>query len=323
MDHKIIKKLLDKIKRNKPKILVLGDVMLDQYINGKVNRISPEAPVPILDFKNEKSVLGGAGNVIHNLTCLDLEPSLATILGDDSGGELIINLLLKLKVSPNLISILKSIKTTKKTRFITQGTHLLRLDSDSNKLLVSDLEDFKKRILQKVSRYDCIIISDYNKGVCDELVIQEIIKKANKKHLPIYIDPKGSNWNKYKNATCLTPNTKEIEKQLSLKLESDLDFENAARKIQKRLKLKSCLITRGEDGMTYYDEEKTLHQKVGKKEVFDVSGAGDTVIACLASSVSSGITIEDSIEISSILSSEVVTRIGTVPLSIKTFMPND
>ena len=323
MDYTVIKNQLHKIKLNKPKILVLGDIMLDEYVVGKVKRISPEAPVPILDFQSKGIVLGGAGNVAHNLINLGAEVTVGTIVGDDIDGQSIIDLLLSLEISSELISVSSSINTTKKTRFTDQGTHLLRLDNDSKGFLDTDFDFFKKRIIEKINNFDCIIISDYNKGICEESIIQEIINKANKRNIPIYIDPKGSQWQKYLNATCLTPNTKEVEEQLNLNLKNDSDFENAAKIIKEKFKLNFCLITRGADGMTYLEKNKTIHQKVGKKEVFDVSGAGDTVIACLAASISSGVRIEDSIAISSNISSEVVTHLGTIPFDINMLPLND
>ena len=322
MDYKSLKNHLNRIGSNKPKILVLGDIMLDQYVVGEVNRISPEAPVPILSFQGQEAVLGGAGNVAHNLVNLGAEVTIATIIGDDLDGQSIINLLLILKISSELISVSSNINTTKKTRFTAQGNHLLRVDNDSSGYLATDFDLFKKKVFEIINNFDCIIISDYNKGICRESVIQEIIKKANKKNIPTYIDPKGSQWGKYSNATCLTPNTKEVEEQLNLKLNNNSDFEKAAQIIKEKFKLKFCLITRGAYGMTYLGKDKIIHQRVGKKEVFDVSGAGDTVIACLAASISSGIRIEDSIAISGDISSEVVTHIGTIPFHIRILKSN-
>ena len=305
------------------KVLVLGDVMLDQYISGEVNRISPEAPVPILDFKNKKSVLGGAGNVIHNLINLGSEPSLATIIGDDLEGALIIELLKNLKINNDLIFSSKNISTTKKTRFITEGTQLLRLDNDSKGVACAGAESFKIKILENIKFFDCVIISDYNKGFCTKSFIQNIINEANKKKITILIDPKGSSWKKYMNATGLTPNKKEVEEQLNRELKSDSDFEKAARIIKEKFKLKLCLITRGSKGMTYYEKDRVIHQTVGKKEVFDVSGAGDAVIASLGASFCAGLKLNQSLDLSSFISSEVVTHAGTTPFDSKMVKKNE
>ena len=323
MKYSDLKKLLSNIKIAKPKILVVGDVMLDHYVYGDVNRISPEAPVPIINYEKGKDVLGGAGNVVHNLVNLGAKVNIATIIGDDLDGKKIRDLFYNIKVSTKHVFSTKNINSTKKTRFLSGGIQLLRMDHDSSGFLNSDFIIFKKYLIKKINQFDCVIISDYNKGVCSELIIQNIIDQANKDSIPVFIDPKGTNWGKYINATALTPNKKEVENQLNIKLKNDSDFENAAKIIREKFKLEFCLITRGADGMTFLGESSVIHQKVAKKEVFYVSGAGDTVIACLAASVSSGITIEGSIELSGNLSSEVVTHTGTIPFNIKRFIPND
>lgn len=308
-------KFLQKIKTKAPKILVIGDIMLDNYISGDVNRVSPEAPVSILDFKEEKKVLGGAGNVVHNLVNLGANVSLATIIGDDFDGEETKVLLNKLSLHLDIIHTSQSCNTTKKTRFISRGTQLLRLDNDSKGFKKEDHRILEKKIENSLSQFDCVIISDYAKGVCSDSLIRNVIKRINHIKLPLYVDPKGDNWSKYSSSTCLTPNINEVQNELSKKIHSDIDFENAAKTIIEKYGLKFCLITRGEQGMTYFDNEISIHQKVGEKEVYDVSGAGDTVIACLASSLSSGIGLKESIEISSIISSEVVSHSGTMPYS--------
>jgi D-beta-D-heptose 7-phosphate kinase / D-beta-D-heptose 1-phosphate adenosyltransferase len=309
-------KLLSKIKEKHTKFLVLGDVMLDNYITGIVRRISPEAPVPILDFQDNKDVLGGAGNVAHNLVNFGADVTLATLIGQDNSGNKIVTLLDDVGVSTEFIQRIAHVKTTKKSRFLSEGTQLLRLDADSKGLLSDDYTALSDKINKNINSFDCLIISDYDKGVCSPHFIQSIMKKARMKNIPIYIDPKGSNWDRYINGTCLTPNTKEVEIQLNVELKTDLDFEKAAKILKHRFKLDFCLITRGSDGMTYFDGIHLIHQKVSKKEVFDVSGAGDTVIACLASSFMSGLKLSDSIKLSSLAASSVVTHVGTTPFNI-------
>lgn len=313
MKYKILEGLLKRIKRSKPKILVIGDSMLDEYISGEVRRISPEAPVPILNFKSQKIVLGGGCNVAHNLVNIDCNTSIATIIGNDRAGENIKELLTKIGLSTDLIFKSNDVNTTKKTRFLSNGSQLMRLDKDSIGFKEKEFKSFEKIIIPLIHAFQCIIISDYNKGVCSKNLIKKIIKKANKINIPTYIDPKGSSWEKYQNATCLTPNKKEIERELKLKLSTDIDFEKAAKSIMIKYKLASCLITRGAKGMTYVDTSRVIHQSVSKKEVYDVSGAGDTVIASFAASLSSELDIVESLKLSSFLSSEVVTHIGTTP----------
>ena len=323
MDSKKIKQKLSKIKSMRPKILVFGDIMLDQYVSGKVTRISPEAPVPIMNFKNEKKVLGGAGNVVHNLVNLGAEVSLATIIGNDLEGQCIKELLNKINISSKYIHTSKNIETTKKTRFLSKGSQLMRLDRDSIGFKEQDFSALEEAFFQSLGQFDSIIISDYNKGVCSELITQKIINKAKELKVLTYVDPKGSNWAKYQYTNCISPNKNEVEAELKLKLVHDIDFEKAAKFLIGKFKLKSCLITRGSQGMTYTDTKVTIHQKVGKKEVFDVSGAGDTALACLAASISSGHSIADSLELSTFISAEVVAHVGTTPFNINMFSSDE
>lgn len=317
-----IRELLKKIKQVKSKILVLGDTMLDEYISGEVKRISPEAPVPILDFVSQKTVLGGAGNVAHNLINIHSNSSIATIIGNDLSGEKIERLLKEIGISTNFIFKSNYVNTTKKTRFLSKGSQLMRLDKDSVGFKKNEHKNLEKIIIPLISDFCSIIISDYDKGVCSEPLTRKIIQKANEINIPIYIDPKGSSWHKYQNATCLTPNEKEVEAELKSKLIEDVDFEKAARTIMEKYKLASCLITRGSKGMTYVDKNRVIHQLVSKKEVYDVSGAGDTVIASFAASLSAGFSIDTTLEFSSSLSSEVVTHLGTTPFNKKMFSKN-
>ena len=315
MNKKDFKKLFNIVKERKPRILVVGDLMLDEYIFGDVRRISPEAPVPILEFNKKKYALGGCGNVAYNLVNFGADVSIASILGDDAASTIIKTMLESLKVCCDNIKIDKAPNTTKKTRFISSSNQLLRLDKDSKKISPSIIKIFNDLLIKNLTSYDCIIISDYNKGVCTESIVKNIIKKANKNMITTFVDPKGDNWGKYSNSFCITPNINEVANLFKTKLLSDKNFENTARNIKVKYQLNSCLITRGSDGMTFYSDQNIVHQKVSPKEVFDVSGAGDTVIACLAASYSSGIGILDCIKLSSFTSSIVVSYNGTTPFS--------
>ena len=316
MNNKIVKSFLKKIKNANPKVLIMGDVMLDHYVHGNVKRISPEAPVPILSFNKDTCSLGGAANVAHNSLNLGADVTIASLIGNDSNGEIIKDLFRKYNINTELLFSTGNINTTKKTRFLSTGIQMLRLDEDSNGLKKSDLDFFQEKVLKKINNFDYIIISDYNKGICESSLVRAIIEAANIRNISTYVDPKGHDWGKYTKATCITPNTKEAEELFNLSIDSDLDFEHLAVEIKNKYKLKSCLITRGSEGMTFLsDENRIFHQRVGEKEVFDVSGAGDTVIACISAAFNSGLTSEDSLKLSSFVSSEVVTHIGTVPFN--------
>jgi len=315
MITKKIKNLLNKIRSSKPKILVLGDVMIDSYIYGDVKRISPEAPVPIIDAKKNIDRLGGAGNVVLNLQNLGVEVNLATIIGNDFNGRLFESLLKKNNLSTQFVLKSKNVNTTKKTRFLSGSSQLLRMDNDSKGFKKRDSALLERKIIPIITNYDAIIISDYNKGVCSELLIKKVIFSANKEGISTFIDPKGDKWGKYLNATCLTPNIAEIEGELKQSFSSDAEFKKAAAALNAKYKLDYSLITRGASGITYYDGHTVHHQKVGKKEVYDVSGAGDTVIACFAASLSSKIGLSNALELSSFIASEVVAHIGTIPFN--------
>jgi D-beta-D-heptose 7-phosphate kinase / D-beta-D-heptose 1-phosphate adenosyltransferase len=316
MDISKVKSLLEKIKSKQPKILVLGDIMLDEYIEGDVDRISPEAPVPILNYNNTKTVLGGAGNVGSNLVNLGATVFMGSIIGKDNNGVTIKKLIESVNISTEGILETTNITSTKKTRFISKSTQLLRLDNDSKGIEKEDYEIFQNIINKIIFKIDCVIISDYDKGVCHESIIKNIIKNIKQKKIPIFIDPKGKDWSKYKNATCITPNLREIRQYLSSSLMSEGEFKRAAEYVIKKLNLKSCLITKGDQGMSFYSKKLILHQAVNKKEVFDVSGAGDTVIACFALSNIVGMDFKSSVELSAFISSEVVTHLGTTPFKL-------
>ena len=177
MDYQSIQNLLLKIKKSKPRVLVVGDIMLDHYVLGEVNRISPEAPVPILSFKEEREVLGGAGNVVSNLINLGARVEIATIIGSDSAGKRVKELLSLLEVSSDFICECENENTTKKTRFISNGNQLLRLDVDSTNFSEKDFISLEKRLNGLFDELDCVLVSDYNKGVCSEKIVKNLIKK--------------------------------------------------------------------------------------------------------------------------------------------------
>ena len=260
--------LTNRIKKKNPKILVIGDLMLDSYVFGLVERISPEAPVPIINYRSQKNTLGGCGNVAHNLKNLGVNVSILSMVGDDEEGRIVKSILEKLEVKVDGLFIQNESTTTKKTRFVSGNSQLLRLDNDSyecpNKEIAMDyIKDY-------IEIFDSIIVSDYNKGFCSNELVEYLIKEAKKFQIPVFVDPKGHSWKKYSNSFCITPNTKELELVLKTSLVKDSEFEKAARSICEKYKIKSCLITRGADGMTLFDGEKIIPRKVGKKTVFDV-----------------------------------------------------
>jgi len=276
----MFKNIINQIKKSKLKILVVGDLMLDRFIYGKVERVSPEAPIPIVKLQKEKKMLGGCGNVINNLNNLGIETSLISVVGKDQAGIKILELLKKNNISVDNIIQLDNVRTTEKIRIVSGQQQVARADWDMEQINHPDL--MFKNISNEIQNADAVIISDYAKGICSETFIKFVIKLCLQNYLPVYVDPKGLSWAKYKSATIITPNIKEAESIVGYKLENDKDFEIAGEKICTTYDLKGCLITRGGDGMSFFSKNEVFHLKSDAKEIFDVSGAGDTVISALA-----------------------------------------
>lgn len=308
--------VLDKIQEVKPKILVIGDIMLDRFIFGDVHRISPEAPVPIVRSLKEKKSLGGCGNVLRNLINLGVQASIVSCVGDDEVGKKIIHKLNKKNILSDDIIISKSVRTTEKMRIVAEGQQLVRVDWDAGNLSNKVLNQVLKQSSQSIVEVDGVIISDYGKGVCSESVVSGIIAKAKKLKIPIFIDPKGKNWNKYYGASIITPNLKEAESVAERKLRNDDDIEKAGMEICENFSLNACLITRGPKGMSYISKDFKFHVSSAAKEIYDVSGAGDTVISSFASGIIVGYDPETITRFSNKAAGIVVGHIGTTAITI-------
>ena len=308
--------IVDKIQEVSPNILVVGDIMLDRFIFGNVHRISPEAPVPVVCAINEKYSLGGCGNVLRNLINLGVKASIVSLVGEDLPGKKIKQELNKKGVSSNNIIHSESIRTTEKMRIVAEGQQLVRVDWDTDKLAKENLSQILKKVLSIIDNVDGVIISDYNKGICTELVVSEIISQAKKLEIPVFIDPKGSNWGKYCGASTITPNLKEAEEIVGKSLLTDEDVEAAGRKICKELSLDSCLITRGPRGMSFIGKDTKTHISSVAKEIYDVSGAGDTVIASFAAGTLVGFDSETVTRFANKAAGIVVGHIGTTAITI-------
>ena len=307
---------IKKISNSSPRFLLIGDIMLDKYIFGSVDRISPEAPVPIVKFSNEKKMLGGCGNVLRNLKNLGANISVISAVGDDSVGKHILEYLSADKISTSGIQIINKNRSTKKVRIIADGQQIARLDWDMEILKNKDSRSIANLIKNNLKNYDGVIVSDYKKGVCSSIVMKKILKTAIDNSVPVFIDPKGDNWDKYRSASLITPNKKEAELIVEKKLQSNKDFEFAGKKICKYYNIDACLITRGPDGMSYVSSQKIFHLKSNAREIFDVSGAGDTVIAAISSAIIANIPIEDAVNFANKAAGIVVGHIGTSAINI-------
>ena len=298
----------------KSKILIIGDAMLDKYFLGSTERISPEAPVPVLKVESEILKPGGAANVASNISSLGQDTTLIANIGIDTNGKILKKLIGAQKI--NLISKNdKKIKTTTKSRFISQNQQLIRVDDETNDkinfLMPSNIEN-------QVKKCDALIFSDYKKGAQNN--ITKLIKLANKFKKPVFIDPKGDNFDCYKNSFCITPNRKEFENIVG-KCSSNQDIVNKSKKLITKLNLKSILITLGSEGMILVEKnlKPTKIEATSVNEVFDVTGAGDTVIATLCATYLSSETkdLKFAAVVANIAAGEVIKKLGAQSISEK------
>lgn len=299
--------MLEKISQ--VRLLVVGDVMLDRYWFGEVSRISPEAPVPVVKVQRMEERLGGAANVARNAASLGAVSALLSVVGDDEAGRTLGRLLEEGQIDANL-HVDREIDTTVKLRVIGRQQQLLRIDFEttpSHEVLQAKLADFETRVVQS----DVVVLSDYGKGGLTH--IAEMIRIARAHDKPVLVDPKGDEWGKYAGATVITPNRSEL-KEIVGRWSSDEEMAAKARKLRGDLGLEALLVTRSEEGMTLFADE-THHQPALAREVFDVSGAGDTVIATLAVMIAAGADWAEAIRVANIAAGIVVGKLGTAVVS--------
>jgi rfaE bifunctional protein kinase chain/domain len=296
--------------------MVVGDLMIDEYIIGKVSRISPEAPVPVIEVAEESHRLGGAANVALNIASLGLEPIMVGIIGDDSAGEKLLQRFKMRKVNPEGVVKISNRPTTVKTRILGDSQHIARVDRELNTYLNRNEENqISQKILEIIKNVDAVILEDYNKGVLTEKIISTIIERANELGKIITVDPKFKNFLKYQNVTLFKPNIKETEEALAIKVSDDRDLSEAGKALIKKLQANSVLITRGAQGMSLFEangEETHVESKVRK--VADVSGAGDTVISTLTAALTAGCTYQEAATIANFAAGIVCEYVGIVPV---------
>lgn len=304
--------LVDSLDR--ARVLVLGDVMLDRFVRGKVARISPEAPVPVLRNAQEKVMLGGAGNVVRNITALGGRVVLAGVIGDDAPGQRVRALLAQEeRVTAALVEAPGRV-TSEKTRFIADGHHLLRSDWDADTPIAADvlavLLDTVRRHLADV---DVVVLSDYGKGVLTPAMLTPVIAAANAAGKPVIVDPKTSDFSRYRGAFLVTPNRSELALAAGGDPRDTAEIVAAARTLIARHGIGALLVTRSEEGMTLVPDERSepLHVPAEAKEVYDVSGAGDTVVAVLAAAVCVGADLASAARLANIAAGLVVAKVGT------------
>jgi rfaE bifunctional protein kinase chain/domain len=305
-------------KFDRAKILVVGDVMLDRYWFGDVNRISPEAPVPVLKVERVEERPGGAANVARNIAALGAHATLLSVVGDDEAGACLEKLLGE---HDNLTALLHrdtSISTIIKLRAIARHQQLLRIDFEtppSHEVLHNALEDFRMQL----PLADVVILSDYGKGGLAH--IAEMIQLARATGIPVLVDPKGDDYERYRGATLLTPNRSEF-REVAGSWKSEAELNAKAQKLRKALQLDALLVTRSEDGMSLFRENEAQHEPTHTREVFDVSGAGDTVIATLAVMIASGADLPVAMRIANRAAGIVVGKLGTAVVSREEIVKN-
>lgn len=304
------------LKNFTPKIMVIGDLMIDHYLWGSCERISPEAPVQVVDIAKETTVLGGGGNVINNLKALGADVSVSGVIGDDENGIELINLLKNIGVDVGGIIVQNGRKTSKKSRVIAASQQILRYDKESKEEIEkSSVEKILSSLLETVPGFDALILSDYGKGVLTDELCQGVIKLCNKAGVKVLVDPKGSNYGKYNGAYLLTPNKKEAMLATKIEIKDKSSLKEALLKMKKEADLAISLITLSEDGIAVYDNKMKVFPTVAK-EVFDVTGAGDTVIASIAFALSAKKNIEEACKFANLAAGVVVGKIGSATVTL-------
>ncbi|MGA0831577.1 MAG: D-glycero-beta-D-manno-heptose-7-phosphate kinase [Polynucleobacter sp.] len=304
---------MEKADRNqfsKTRLLVVGDVMLDRYWFGDTGRISPEAPVPVVQVAKIDERLGGAANVARNASALGAKTTILGVIGQDEAGKRVEQLLQESGVQSQLQADSK-VPTTVKLRVIARQQQLIRLDFEETPSQNS-LDEKLKRFESLLPQVDVVILSDYGKGALEQVSAMIALAKANKKL--VLVDPKGDAYSKYKGATVLTPNRSEL-RQVIGQWSDEADLTKRAQSLRQELELSALLLTRSEEGMTLFTEKGTEHVRAQAREVFDVSGAGDTVIATLAVAMAAGWPLERAMALANRAGGIVVGKLGTATVS--------
>lgn len=303
---------------SKIKVLVVGDVMIDKYLIGDVKRISPEAPVPIVNLTETKITPGGAANVAANISALGGTTYLVGIVGDDQEGTVLPSLLEKNSLSSEHLVKIPNHPTTLKIRIMAQKQQIARIDQEKH-VCLNDAEILEVwKIIEKViDKVDVIVVSDYNKGFLTENLLERLISMASDKDKLIIVDPKGNNYRKYEGADVLTPNVQELCQFMNIE-RSNSDIKNGALKLMEELDLKALLLTRGEQGMTIFEKNREArHLPAEARHVYDVTGAGDTVIAVLALCLGSKYNFVEAANIANKAAGLAVQEPGTTVVDIK------
>ena len=299
-----------------PKILVIGDLMVDYYLWGSSDRISPEAPVPVVSINKESRVLGGAGNVINNLKTLNAKVDVMSVVGECGVSTELKSLLNEIEIDTQYLTTEPKRISSKKTRIIAAQQQVVRYDQENSTEITETsqktlLSNFRKSVIG----YDCVLLSDYRKGVLTNELTQQLIKTAKQHSVKILVDPKGLDYAKYKGAYLLTPNKKEAREATGINITDDASLACTIKQLKEEYELDVSLITLSEQGVAIYDGELRNHP-TQTREVFDVTGAGDTVLASLGFALSCELDIDEAVKFANLAAGVVVGKIGSATATL-------
>ena len=304
------------LQNKSPKLLVIGDLMIDQYLWGECERISPEAPVQVVNVNNESTLLGGAGNVVNNLKALGAKVDVISVVGSCEISNELKKLLSDIEVETKYLVTQKDRITSKKCRIIASQQQVVRYDRESTEEISSKSQDLILDTFKKiVTDYEVVLLSDYGKGIFTNKLAQSLINIANKYGKKVLIDPKGHDYSKYKGAYLLTPNIKEASEATKINIIDDTSLNQAIIQLKSQFDLDISLITLSDKGVAVYDDEFRIHPTFAR-EVFDVTGAGDTVLASLGFALACDLNIDEAIEFSNFAAGVVVGKIGSATATL-------
>lgn len=322
LDCKRLERIVDGFSRLR--LLVVGDVVLDEYLWGEVDRVSPEAPVPVVHVRQESTVLGGAGNVVRNVTALGAGCAFCSVVGDDAAGRRVADQLASLGVGAGGLVTVAGRPTTRKTRVIARSQQVVRFDRETDSPIppaaARRLVAAAESVLGEVSG---AILEDYGKGTLAPGVIKSLIRRLRAAHLPVAVDPKTA-LAPFRGASLVKPNLREAEALSGIAIRSDADLAKAALRLRRRLGGAAVVVTRGGDGMTLFEGDAPVHVRTVEREVFDVQGAGDTTIAALWLARLAGATLVEAAVIANAAAGVVVGKVGTAtatPDEVRSLLP--
>lgn len=315
MNASDLQDVLERLAR--PRVLVIGDLILDRYVSGEVERISPEAPIPVLNAKSAQDKLGGAGNVAANLRAMEAQCEIVGVVGDDSRGRRLIGMLQDLGVETGGVLVDPARPTTEKTRMVSGVQQVLRVDWEVSRPIPDELgRKIVEGLAERIARADAVILSDYGKGVLTRLVVAGAVESARRRGASVLVDPKGRDYARYRGATLITPNRREAEEALGRKLPDIKDMPAAARELIGVSELDAAVITLGAQGIFMLTRTgESIHVPTVAREVFDVTGAGDTVISNLALGLGAGLSLETAVHLANHAAGIVVGKPGAASVT--------